>query len=239
MSLLKYIFNILQKGIYPKGKVVICFFSIVFTFVSCNEKKTVKKEDESVFLQGLWLYSEFDYLSPNESVPVDAAGFIEKHYFWIYNPSEDTILLISEYDEKKYGKGISLSLIDSISHSDKEIELNWRERNKGKVIYPKTGVLGYGLYNVPPVFRENDSLIREYFESRREELMKTALLLKLPVTFDPKYKNVLLFKKGNMYATYLRNVESLNPVMKTLPDGTIKIRSSDTLEEFYMNKLYK
>lgn len=220
-------------------RAVIYFFGLLVTFISCNEKKQIEKGPEDFTLQGVWLYSEFDYLPPHERVPVDADGFVEKHFFWLYNPTDDTILVISDFDNDNYGNSVELILQDDSGEPEKKMQLYWYTQRKGKVIYPKEGVLGYGVYEVPNKFRLNDSLISVYFEFRRMELMNTIMLLRHSYTPDRKYKNIISFNKCNVYDSYLRNVKSINEGMKILPDSTITTGSTDTLMEFYWKQFQK
>ena len=210
---------------------------VTLILASCNEKGSFENSPESTSLQGVWLYSEFDYLSPKEILSVDATGFIEKHYFWLYNPTNDTVLLISHFDRKKHYEGIELLPNESGNYQEKKIELNWFKGTVGTVIYPKEGILGSGFRVVPERFRLNDSLVNAYFESRKMELINTIMLLKVSDESDTINKRTISFNKCNIYGAYLRSFEKLNKVSNILADSTI--RTNDTLMEFYWNQIKK
>ena len=211
----------------------IFFILLTIVIISCQGKGVLQQGPEKATLQGIWLYTEFDYLPLQQTVPVDGSGYIEKQILWLYNPTDDTITFMPEYDKGDYNSCTEILLDESGDCQQKKHKFHWYERRIGRKIYPRDGVLGYCIKEIPSKYRLNDSTIISYFNKRKNDLKNTVVVLKTSDEINTKHYRMVSFNKCDIYNDYLRSFESLNRVIKILPDSTFK--TNDTLLEYYWN----
>lgn len=205
--------------------------AVVILLILCSQckKSEQARGPENFALQAIWLYTELDFFNPNKPVPVDGSGFNETHYFYLYNPTIDTITLMQDCG-KSHTCFFKTILLGQSNYSDHKYIFFWGLSEHKKVLFPNTGIFAYCIRKIDPVHHISDTAINAYFARRKEELLHSILVLE-------GSNSIVSFNKCNIYDVYLRNVDLLNHVTQDINDSTF--RTNDTLFEFYWLKIHK